>query len=223
MKKRKAIAIIGEGITEKFYIESLKGISPFTVKPRALKQKASSLAKLNDFIQDAIDEGFDEVYCLIDMDSKKSGSEKTKYLSLKTKFHNKIIVKKNKGIECSIKFIETDRCFELWFIYHFLDSPITREFTSYPELEKELKKFRPNYEKTEKYFKSIISLHNNLTLKENPKGSIEKAVINSIKSIKSKVNNNRDYTYSEMHFLIQALNIIDWKIIENYFNKNNKD
>lgn len=219
MKKKKAIAIIGEGITEKYYIESLKGKSPFTVKPRALKHKASSLTKLNDLIVDAIEEGFDEVYCLIDMDSKKSGKEKTKYLSLKEKFHDKKFIKKKKGIECKIKFIETDRCFELWFIYHFLDAPITREFNSYPEVEKELKKFRPKYEKTEKYYKSIISLYDNLTLKEKPKGSIEKAIKNSIKSLNSKEKDNRDFTYSEMHFLIKALNILDWKIIEDYFDK----
>lgn len=61
---RKTIAVIGEGITEKYYIESLKGISPFVVMPRELGIKASSLKSLDKNITLCIDKGFDEVYCL---------------------------------------------------------------------------------------------------------------------------------------------------------------
>ena len=43
---RKTIAVIGEGITEKFYIQSLKGISPFVIMPRELGIKASNLKSL---------------------------------------------------------------------------------------------------------------------------------------------------------------------------------
>lgn len=43
---KKAIAVIGEGITEKYYIESLKGLSPFDIRPQELGKKASSLKKL---------------------------------------------------------------------------------------------------------------------------------------------------------------------------------
>lgn len=63
---RKAIAVIGEGITEKYYIESLKGLSPFTVCPRELGHKASSLEKLEENIKNSIKDGYDEVYCLIE-------------------------------------------------------------------------------------------------------------------------------------------------------------
>lgn len=47
---RKTIAVIGEGITEKYYVESLKGISPFVIMPRELGIKASSLKSLSKFI-----------------------------------------------------------------------------------------------------------------------------------------------------------------------------
>ena len=70
---RKTIAIIGEGITEKYYIESLKGISPFVVMPRELGKKASSLKTLEKNILLCVEKGFDEIYCLIDMDGKTSG------------------------------------------------------------------------------------------------------------------------------------------------------
>lgn len=204
---RKTIAVIGEGITEKYYIESLKGISPFTIIPRELGIKASNLKSLSKNIQLSIDKGFDEVYCLIDMDGKTRGKSKNDYLSLKSKFHNKTFIKKSKGLESKVLFVETERCTELWFLYYFTDRAITRKFNSYKELENELRKYRPNYKKTEKYFKSLVNIHKNFE-SEAPKGSIVKACQNSKSSLLSSINEKRKYTYSEIHILIKALGII---------------
>lgn len=203
---RKTIAVIGEGITEKYYIESLKGISPFIVMPRELGIKASSLKSLAKHIDLCIDRGFDEVYCLIDMDGKTEGKNKTDYLLLKTSYHNKIFIKKSRGTESKIIFIETERCIELWFLYYFTKGALTRKFNSYNELEKELKKYRPDYEKSKKYFKSLNSIHNNFETK-TPKGSIIRAFENSKSSLKSNARDNRGYTYSGMYLLIKALGI----------------
>jgi len=203
---RKTIAVIGEGITEKYYIESLKGISPFTIMPRELGKRASSLKNLSHNIQLSINKGFDEIYCLIDMDGKTSGKTKNDYLSLKGKFHNRFFSKKSKGLESKVFFIETERCTELWFLYYFSNGVITKKFRSYKELERELKKYRPNYEKTGKYFKSLGSIHDDF-ISKNPKGSIIKAYKNSKLSLYSKVNDSRDYSYSEMHLLIKGLGI----------------
>lgn len=204
---RKTIAVIGEGITEKYYVESLKGISPFVIMPRELGIKASSLKSLSKYIDLSINKGFDEIYCLVDMDGKTSGKNKNDYLTLKKKFHNKTFIKKSKGLKSKVFFIETERCTELWFLYYFTKGAITRKFNSYKELEKELRKYRPNYEKTEKYFKSLANMHSNFE-SENPKGSILKAYENSKSSLLSSVNDGREHTYSEMHFLIKALGII---------------
>ncbi len=203
---RKSIAVIGEGITEKYYIESLKGISPFTIMPRELGIKASSLKSLSKNIQLSIDKGFDEIFCLIDMDGKTSGKSQNDYLLLKRKFHNKVFSRKSKGLESKVFFIETERCTELWFLYYFSNGAITKKFNSYKELEKELKKYRPNYEKTEKYFKSLGNVHNDFENKK-PNGSIIKAYKNSKLSLSSKTNDNREYSYSEMHLLIEGLGI----------------
>lgn len=203
---KRAIGVIGEGITEKYYIESLKGLSPFTVLPKALGKKASSLKELESVIKRSIVDGFDEVYCLIDMDSKRGGTTKIKYDALKTKYHNKFFGKKKDGIQCKVQFIETERCTELWFLYHF--TQITREFTSYKELEQALQVYRPTYEKTDKYFRSIVDLHKNLIV-NTPKGSLAKAREHGKNSLISKSRDNRKYTYTEMHLLFDALNIED--------------
>lgn len=204
---RKTIAVIGEGITEKYYIQSIKGMSPFTVLPNSLNQRASSLKDLQKAIDKAVADGFDEVYCLIDMDDKSEGKSKQDYETFKLKYHDKTIEKKKKGVLCKVVFIETERCTELWFLYHFTKSAITRKFNSYDELERELKKHRPNYEKKDAYFKSIGSLHHEMTVKRAPQGSLANATRNARASIKSKEADERLHTYSEMHKLFEALGI----------------
>ena len=205
-KPKKTIAVIGEGITEKYYIQSLKGLSPFDIMPRELGIKASSLQSLVKDINLCITKGFDEVYCLIDMDGKTSGKAKSEYLVLKNKFDNKVFSKKSKGLETKVVFIETERCTELWFLYYFSKGVITRKFNTYKELEKELRKYRPNYEKSAKYFKSQANIHKSFEEK-TPKGSIIKAYKNSKSSLESNKNDKRGYSYSEMHLLIKALGI----------------
>lgn len=202
---KKAIAVIGEGITEKYYIESLKGLSSFHIRPNSLDRKASSLTKLEESIQASIKDGYDEVYCLIDMDGKSEGVTKTKYLTLKQKYHNKIHGKANKGIQCKVLFIESERCTEIWFLYHFLKNSTTKKYNSYKELEKALHKYIPDYDKSERYFKSLNKGLHNLLIS---KGSIESAVKNSKSSLLSKAKDNRNYTFSEIHLLLKNIGII---------------
>lgn len=101
----KAIAVIGEGITEKYYVESLRAFagSNFQIVPKQLGIKASSLDELEKAVQNAVEEGYDEVYCLIDMDSKEKGASVQKYDKLKSKYHGKHIVKKKKGFPSQVR------------------------------------------------------------------------------------------------------------------------
>lgn len=207
--RREAIAIIGEGITEKCYINSLKGICPFNILPQQLGTRASSLKDLEKYMKKAIEDGYDRVYCLIDMDGKTNGKAQQDYRNLKQKLERTHIVKK-KEINCKVKFIETERCTELWFLFHFMNT--TKQFSNYDELEKELKKHRPDYEKTEKYFRSINGdIHKDLTSTKNGKtGSLKQAIANSKSSLASREKDERTYTYSELHILIEELQILDY-------------
>lgn len=204
---KKTIAVIGEGITEKYYIESIKRLSDFKVMPSELGKRASSLKKLKDDIDGAIKAGFDEVYCLIDMDGKHEGTCKSQYDALKRKYHGITHGNKKKGIQCKVIFTETERCTELWFLYHFTPSATTKQFQSYKELEKELHKYRPQYDKSKDYFQSVGSLHNELTKKADAQGSLAQAIKNSKSSLASKERDERQHTYSEFHVLFEALRI----------------
>ena len=67
------IAVIGEGITEKYYIQSLQDV--FNIKPIPVKPKKSNLKELEISIKDCIKKGYSKIYCLIDKDNKISDGD----------------------------------------------------------------------------------------------------------------------------------------------------
>lgn len=67
-RSRETVVVIGEGITEKYYIQSLRDV--LVIKPTAIKPKNSSLEELEHSIEGAIKEGYSRIYCLIDKDNK---------------------------------------------------------------------------------------------------------------------------------------------------------
>lgn len=87
-KTRTTIAVIGEGPTEKYYLKSLEGVIHAQVKP-VVPNHATSMAELGRRIEQCIDDGYNMIFCLIDMDNKKEGRNRENYLRLKTKYHQK--------------------------------------------------------------------------------------------------------------------------------------
>lgn len=77
------------------------------------------MAELELIIKNAIEQGYNHIYCMIDLDNKKEGKDKSDYVNLKKRFHGKHISKPKKGIDCHIEFFETERCTELFFLYYF--------------------------------------------------------------------------------------------------------
>ena len=148
-KQRNTIIVIGEGITEKHWLLSLKDAYPYFRKVDYVElEHANNMAELEKEIEKAARMGYAKVFCMIDMDNKKEGVEHEKYLALKRKYV-KPIVNKRKGINCEVRFYETDRCTEQFFLYYF--SNTTKPFHSYEDLEKEMHKYC-EYEKRERFF-----------------------------------------------------------------------
>lgn len=111
-----------------------------------------SKAKLN--------EGYDYVICLLDMDRLNHvPAEMHKYQSFKKKKDNQ-----------AIEFIEINPCTEFWFLLHFLPSLQMKHYETYEDLIPELRKYMPGYEKTKRYFIKT-RLYNYLT----EHGSLENA------------------------------------------------
>lgn len=199
MKKIKdSIVVIGESITEFYYFHSLKDkYRHLDIKPTFPKH-STGLDYLEQEINKAIDDECPLIICVIDMDNKKEGKEKIEYEQFKHRLEGSHKI--TQEFEYEIRFIENERCLELFFLYYF--GYTSRCFQNQQELLDELNK-RCRYEKTEKFFKKH-PLHQYF---EESGGDLEKAIQNAAKSMKEKEKSDRNYTYSQMAELFKALGI----------------
>ncbi len=69
-------------------------------------------------IKEDINLGYDEIFCVVDMDNKQKGVAKQDYYALKQKYLEPINMPR-KGILCRVKFFESHPCTELFFLYYF--------------------------------------------------------------------------------------------------------
>lgn len=205
MKKIKdAITVIGEGITEYYYFNSVKDeFKRLNLRPTYPKH-STSLVDLELEIEKAIDQEYSLIFCVIDMDNKKEGQEKLAYDKFKRGFAGKHKIKKT-GFRYEIRFIETERCTELFFLFYYAYT--SRYFHDQPEVLKELNN-HCLYEKTEKFFKAH-SLHQYF---EKQGGDFMTALRNAARSMKEKEETQRDYTYTQIAELFSALDIAPQKV-----------
>lgn len=186
-KNSRSIAIIGEGETEWFYFDALRTVNryPFRIAP-AFPQHADIAHFVKMAIQ-FVNDGYDYVVCLIDMDRLMSHpTEMASY---------RIIRAKTEKQYPNIDFIETSPCTEFWFLLHFLPGLPRKHAVSYNDLIPELRKYLPGYEKTRRYFRRI-NIYNYLI--EN--GSLELAMRNAEKlSDIARKNPNDKVSFSEIY------------------------
>jgi hypothetical protein len=197
-KHSESIAVIGEGITEQYYLLSLKEVIGAQIEPK-LPKHATGMQYLKEEINKCIGAGYSHVYCLIDMDNKREGKNKAQYIRLKEKYHNQTVSKPKEGINCKIIFFENEPCLELWFLYHF-------KYTTAHDLTSDALTKKLNtlcgYQKTERFFLSTKGLHG-FFLKHG--GNFDNAKSNAAASMLSKEQDGREYTYSEMSDFFKTL------------------
>ena len=196
-KLRQTALILGEGSTEFFYFKSLCDVfKRLTIKPDYPKH--TNIKELEAKIAEGVAMGYNHIFCIIDMDTKDKEPERSQYQKLKTKYA-KTIDKPKKGIYCEVKFFETHRCTELFFLYYF-------RYTSRPYDDQELLFKELNqcveFRKTIEFFIKPKGLHNYF---ERNGGSLEKAMGNAKQSMEEKQKSGRDYTYSELGRLMLEL------------------
>lgn len=200
-KQRNTTIIIGEGPTEFYYLNSLKDEFRILQHIKPGSPKNTSLRELQRSIESSIQMGYSQVFCLIDMDTKKKDAKSmAEYQRLKKKYHNVHIVKKRSGIDCQIRFYETERCTELFFIYYFKYT--TQKFQTSEDVEVLLNKIC-GYDKTLKFFRGH-PLHQFF---EKQGGNFVNAIANANRSLVDVRNGNRDYTYSEIGSMFNDLGI----------------
>ena len=201
-KLRQTALILGEGPTEFFYFKSLCDVfKRLTIKPDYPKH--TSIKELELKIAEGIEKGYNNIFFIIDMDTKDKEPERTQYQRLKAKYA-KPINKPKKGIYCKVEFFETHRCTELFFLYYFRYT--SRPYDTQDPLLCDLNKC-VEYRKAIDFFIKTKGLHSYF---ERNGGSLEKAIANANRSMDEAKKYGRDYTYSELGRLMEGLKELEW-------------
>ena len=194
-KLRQTALILGEGPTEFYYFNSLRDVfKHMTIKPDVPKH--TNLTELRVKIEEGIALGYNQIFCIIDMDTKDKEPEHTQYQKLRKKYAEPI-KKPKKGIDCQVKFFETHRCTELFFLYYFRYT--SRPYNNQNQLLNDLNQ-KVEYRKTKEFFSK--GLHSYFELNG---GRLVDAIANAERSMTEKQRDGREYTYSELGRLMNSL------------------
>lgn len=142
--------------------------------------------------------GYNNIFCIIDMDTKDKEPERSQYQKLKAKYATPVN-KPKKGLYCEVEFFETHRCTELFFLYYFRYT--SRPYEDQESLLKDLNQC-VEYRKTIDFFIKSKGLHSYF---ERNGGSLLSATANADRSMDEKLSSGRDYTYSELGRLMREL------------------
>lgn len=136
------IYVIGEGKTEKFYFTHLRKIFGFkcTVHPRFCRNTSVSdiAGKIKSLLSGDI-----TIFVVFDADVSLRNPKERKSLSE---------LRKEYQLVSNVVFCDSLPSIEYWFLIHYKDTQ--RAFNNSREAERELKKFIPNYIKTESFLKN---------------------------------------------------------------------
>ena len=199
-KLRNSTLILGEGPTEFYYFNSLRGeIGGVTIAPDYPKH--TNVAELGKKIAEGIAMGYPRIFCVVDMDTKLPGTpEFTAYNKLRGKY-SKPVSNRRRGIYCEVRFFESHRCTELFFLYYFRYT--SKLYNDQEALIADLSKECP-YEKTQAFFIKCKGLHKYF---EKHGGSLSAAIRNADKSIAERIEVPRDHTYSELGTMMRELGV----------------
>lgn len=192
------IAVIGEGPTEQYYLISIQGLLPVNVYPKIVKDGMEYLVAR---VEECIADGYDKVFCLIDMDNKSGKKEKVAYENFLRQYSGKQFKNSQTGGYTEVIIIENHPCLEIWFYYYFrLTTGLYSSYEKLNPLKPELRKLLPEYEKRIEFFKKCGGLHQYL---ESKGGSLKTAVRNARSSILHHMD-NPEAAFSEMCKLIEV-------------------
>ena len=140
MKLKESIYVIGEGLTEKYYFQHLKRLKKYScvIRPRFFSKK-NSIYYLEKRTKELLSADV-TVICAFDADvSQRNKYEKIKLQKFITEYKNN-----DKVIIC-----DSLPSIEFWFLLHFKKT--NKHFANYNAIRDELRKYIPDYDKTEKY------------------------------------------------------------------------
>jgi len=155
-------AVLGEGITEQWYLHHLKKIRGYIYSIRPSLFADISIEKSEGIIDELISGGCNHITFLTDYDTVIAQGKKDIFEKLIRKYAD----------QDEVLICESMPSVEYWFLLHFIFT--TREFTKCEEVILELKKHLKDYSKkaiylqTDKWFNILVQ-----------NGGLEKAIANA--------------------------------------------
>lgn len=191
-KPKFKVAIIGEGLTEWYYFSNMKQHERFKFKLEPELPKHSDYKTLIKTARRKRDEGYDLIFCVLDMDriiANRTESQGYNLEKSKTKANRNII------------FIESMPCIEFWFLQHFLNNYSSRIYVNDGQACSALKQHISGYNKSANFLKPF-GLYNYL----NSVGNYSNADTFATQSItEKKQSTNPQFNYTNINVLINKL------------------
>jgi len=154
MKKNRKLlpqyAVFVEGECEFWYIQMLKRnerVSNIKLEPIIPQKK--KLSEQYDSVV-ALSKDYDKVFWIVDFDVIIKETKETKKGAKTALQEFKEYVKDIEKHNENIVVIINNPCFEYWLLLHY--ETTNKYYASYDDLEKQLKKYLPDYEKKQKYY-----------------------------------------------------------------------
>ncbi len=141
---KKRYAVLGDGITEQWYLKHLKDLKHYKYKVNPSLFTDIGIEKAGGIIDGLLKEGYDQVTYLTDYDTIISQGKQQQFEKFVGRY-----AKRPKVLIC-----ETMPAIELWFLLHFTYT--TREFPECAQVERDLKRFLPDYEKHKSFLEKQV-------------------------------------------------------------------
>lgn len=158
---KKAIAVIGEGDTEKAYFKYIQITKRYHFKLKPDLARPSNYIDLFSKAKDLRNEKYDLIFCVLDIDT------------IIRENHLADFIAKCKRLPKNIIPIVSNPCFEFWLLLHYLSTPSSRFYDRCEQVVREVKKYLPDYDKKrigiqgQKLFEKIGTENNTLKALEN--------------------------------------------------------
>ena len=154
-KQRKldnSIAIIVDGQTEKWYLEKIKAhyscnaLKSVRLEPQLPQHK--KISELIDMAEQKATDGYKQVFLVIDFDEVVANKAEFEEFQA---FYRKCECGQN-GISFgyNVKVLINNPCLEYWYLLHFTKTG--KYYSCYNEMEGDLRKVLPDYDKGERFY-----------------------------------------------------------------------
>lgn len=150
-KLNNSIAVIADGETEKWYLDKVKvhypckSLKSLRIEPQLPQKKR--IDELVDMAEEKVKEGYLKVILLVDFDEVLANEKE--FAKFK-QFHQDYCNTNHDKWMDKLLLIVNNPCLEYWHLLHF--NRTNKFYGAFSEMERDLKKNLPDYNKSEKYY-----------------------------------------------------------------------